>query len=125
MLFRSAHPRFGNRSSHRPVQYGMEMLERRTLMAVDLSGTLTLPVGVVTPGQIATGSFTLTNTGDTPAGPFDIQIVLSTDETFGNADDLTVATVNIPGFPANDSEVQDAQAPVPPLIASGAYFVAV
>jgi Ca2+-binding RTX toxin-like protein len=102
---------------------GMESLERRALLAVDLTGSLDLPSGVFVPGDIISGSFTLENTGLTPAGPFKIEVLLSTDNVFGNADDVSVFSTDVPGMPPLTDETVDADVEVPDVIVSGSYFV--
>jgi Ca2+-binding RTX toxin-like protein len=104
---------------------GMESLERRALLAVDLTGSLDLPSGVFVPGDVISGSFTLENTGITPAGPFTIEVLLSTDAVFGNVDDVSVFTVDIDGMPPLTDVEQSADVTVPPLLPSGSYFVIV
>jgi hypothetical protein len=73
---------------------GLESLEPRRLLAADLAGTLAFTPGTLTPGSVVEGlTVREVNTGDEPAGAAVRRIVLSTDAVFGNADDVTLATL--------------------------------
>ena len=61
----------------------------------------------VQPDHVLTGqtnlTFTVRNQGQGAAGAFDVRVVLSDDETIGNADDVVVTTVSIDSLAATTS----------------------
>lgn len=105
----------------------IETLEDRRLMSADLTGSLNFKAGAYKPGDIVNGSFTLQNAGtSTVTSSFNIAVHLSTDRTYGNADDLSV--VNIPvttDIPGHVSATFSAQAPLPNIVPGTAYYVAI
>lgn len=97
MLFRSTHPlRRGHaRIAGRPVA---ERMEPRELLAADLAASLSYQPGTYYPGQ-SVGAVKLNevNVGDQSADGFSTRVVLSTNTTLGDADDVNVLTVSRSG----------------------------
>jgi Ca2+-binding RTX toxin-like protein len=104
-----------------------ESLEDRRLMAADLTGSLNFKAGAYKTGDIVSGSFTIQNAGSsTVTASFNIAVHLSTDKTYGNADDLSV--INIPvstDIPGHLTASFTADAPLPAIVPGTAYYVAI
>jgi Ca2+-binding RTX toxin-like protein len=96
-------------------------------MAADLSTSLSFASGAYKPGDIVNGSFTLQNLGSsTITSSFNVAVHLSTDRTYGNADDLSVANIPVStDLPGHFSIKIDAQAPLPSIVPGTAYYVAI
>jgi len=105
----------------------IESLESRQLMSADLTGSLNFKPGAYKAGDIISGGFTIQNAGSsTVTSSFNIAIHLSTDRTYGNADDLSI--VNIPvstDIPGHLSATFTADAPLPNIVPGTAYYVAI
>ena len=92
--------------------------------ASDLTAALTLSASQVRPDQIVNITLTVRNRGTTPGSDFDTQIVLSTNNIFGDADDILLDSVRILGssMPNGTSRIVTFMITVPDL-APGTYFV--
>jgi Ca2+-binding RTX toxin-like protein len=96
-------------------------------MSADLTGSLSFKPGAYKTGDMVNGSFTLQNAGSsTVTTNFNVAVHLSTDRTYGNADDLSV--INIPvttDIPGHISATFTATAPLPAIAPGTAYYVAI
>lgn len=75
----------------------VEALEGRMLLAADLTLRVALAGRTVEPGGTLRAKLTLRNNGNSAAGAFDTTLALSTDKVFGNADDIPLITLALPG----------------------------
>jgi len=70
----------------------VESLERRALMSADLTvGALSIDEASASAGSEIHTQFTYTNLGDAFGGPWNIELRLSSDDVWGNADDIVLA----------------------------------
>ncbi|HTL28371.1 MAG TPA: calcium-binding protein [Tepidisphaeraceae bacterium] len=96
-------------------------------MSADLTGSLSFKPGAYKTGDIVSGSFTLQNLGSsTITSSFNVAIHLSTDKTYGNADDLSLANIPVStDIPGHLSVNFSADAPLPAIAPGTAYYVAI
>ncbi|MGQ0626783.1 MAG: beta strand repeat-containing protein, partial [Phycisphaerales bacterium] len=93
--------------------------------AADLSATITLATALVRPTQVVNGTLVVRNSGAVTADGFTTRIVLSTDNIFGNADDVLVTEITVNGAPIARGQSRSAafMVTVPADLAPGAYFI--
>ena len=111
-----------------------EALESRTHLAADLAASLTYAGGTYYPGQHLTGGTNVTaailntiNVGDADADNFHTRIVLSTDTTLGNADDIAFDDIIRAGDPLTPGTIsrQSQTLTIGSSFAAGRYFIIV
>src|SRR5438105_12268658 len=86
----------------------IEALEGRTLLSADLRIQGVVPSQILDAGGAIHARIVMRNTGNAPAGPFSTAVVLSTDNVFGNADDIPLAMLPEPGL-ASRSRISTGQ----------------
>lgn len=105
-----------------------EALEERTLLAADITATLTVPAatGLASAGGALTGSILLANTGNATATGFTYRIYLSTDTVIGNEDDVQLtgeAGLTATLAASGTTTVNLSAFTVPTDMRPGSYFV--
>jgi carbon monoxide dehydrogenase subunit G len=110
-----------------------EALEERTLLAADVTATLTVPAltALASAGGTLSGSIVLTNTGTTAATGFTYRVFLSADSIIGNEDDVELnpggAVATLAGGPnansVHSTTVNLNAYAIPADVRPGAYFV--
>jgi len=104
----------------------MEGLEARCLLSVDLVGAfIVTEPHTLAPGEDFSAAYVVNNNGDDDAPGFSVQMRLSTDSTFGNADDIVLGVVERPSGLAGDSSTSIVRTfSIPEGTPTGSYFLA-
>lgn len=105
-----------------------EALEPRTMLAADLSASLAYTSGTYYPGMsIAAARLTELNVGGDAADGYSSRIVLSTDRTYGNEDDVELESLTRSGSPLAGGGVEhsDRTLTIPGTAVNGRYYVIV
>jgi hypothetical protein len=106
---------------------GMERLEPRTLLAADLvadSVSISPSNGPFEPGEVVRVTTRFSNEGDALALPFRIQVRLSENATFGDADDVVLGSVmRLLPLPADTSASRTRGFELPDDLEPGEYRV--
>lgn len=104
----------------------LESLESRTLLAADLvaDSAGVFPTADLSPGELVRLTARFSNQGDMTAAPFRIEFVLSTNDTFGDGDDISLGTVRrFRPLDAGDSGSRSRRFALPNDLSPGDYVV--
>ncbi|MEZ6233881.1 MAG: CARDB domain-containing protein [Phycisphaerales bacterium] len=92
----------------------------------DLAASITQPSGpAASPGGSLVIPFSIPNNGTDDAGPSTARFVLSSDQTIGNADDVTIATQAVPALSPGQSFGGEYTATVPASLGAGTWYAGV
>lgn len=92
-----------------------------TVQRADLAGTLSVRGTTVAVGQTLNSTITIRNAGQVASGISPFTVVLSTDQTAGNGDDIVIATGSLGNLAAGQSVSLPFGTVVPRTVTPGAY----
>ncbi|HWE94896.1 MAG TPA: CARDB domain-containing protein [Tepidisphaeraceae bacterium] len=105
---------------------GADIIVQPPLLTPDLgTGLITYTPGTYKAGDAFDVPIGFSNFGSAGTGPFEIDVVLSQDTVFGNADDVIVGRLAEGGFAGAGSSSDNAMAIIPSGILPGSYHVLV
>jgi subtilase family serine protease len=92
-----------------------------TVQRADLAGSLSVRGATVAQGQSLNSTITIRNAGQVASGISPFTVVLSTDQTAGNGDDIVIATGSLGNLQAGQSVALPFGTVVPRTVTAGAY----